>query len=324
MRSYIVFEHQLDRPGSANKGFQPGDLLTRSFGTRRQPGEQLFVERLTETAAAKIRLDPFTEITPQMPVRLIEPFAVSAADAQTAWGVAVVDPDGSRFDGPGVKVAVLDTGIASAHPAFAHVDLIEKDFSSSGNGDLQGHGSHCAGTIFGRDKGQRISVGPGITQACIGKVLANDGRGSSDMLFKALNWAADEGVNIVVSMSLGFDFPGMVDEHVKAGWPVPLTTSVALEAYRGNLRMFDAIMSMMKAREGLGSSPLVVAAAGNESRREQHADYRIAASLAAVEDVISVAALKKEGDTLSVADYSNVFAVLSGPGSDILSVNASG
>jgi subtilisin family serine protease len=30
--------------------------------------------------------------------------------------------------------------------------LVEKDFSADGNGDRNGHGTHCAGTVFGRDK----------------------------------------------------------------------------------------------------------------------------------------------------------------------------
>ena len=63
----------------------------------------------------------------------------------------------------------------------------------------------------------------------------------------ALTWAMQERADII-SMSLGFDFPGMVAGLTADGWPVDLATSTALEAYRGNLRMFDAIMAVVKAQ----------------------------------------------------------------------------
>jgi len=94
----------------------------------------------------------------------------------------------------GITVAVLDTGIDSTHPAFTGVTLIEEDFSGSGNGDVQGHGSHCAGTIFGRDvDGTRIGVAPGVDRALIGKVLGDDGSGDSIGLFRGIQWATDQG-----------------------------------------------------------------------------------------------------------------------------------
>jgi len=124
----------------------------------------------------------------------------------------------------------------------------------------------------------------------------------------------------IISMSLGFDFPGMVAGLTADGWPVDLATSTALEAYRGNLRMFDAIMAVVKAQSAFGVSPLVIAAAGNESRRGVNREYRIAASLpAAADDVVSVAAVERAGGSYAVADFSNSLALLAGPGVDITS-----
>ena len=107
------------------------------------------------------------------------------------WGVKAVGADVSARTGAGIVVAVLDTGIDASHPAFAGVEIIEEDFSGYGNGDVQGHGTHCAGTIFGRDvDGMRIGVAPGVTKALIGKVLGDDGNGGSDMLFRGIQWAS--------------------------------------------------------------------------------------------------------------------------------------
>jgi subtilisin family serine protease len=79
------------------------------------------------------------------------------------WGVRAIRADMSPYSGEGVIVAVLDTGIDAAHPAFAGMELVQRDFTGAGNGDVHGHGTHCAGTIFGRDvDGLRVvAVGAG-------------------------------------------------------------------------------------------------------------------------------------------------------------------
>jgi len=222
-------------------------------------------------------------------------------------------------------VAVLDTGIDATHPAFTGVTLTQRDFSGSGDGDKQGHGTHCAGTVFGRDvDGIRIGVARGIEQALIGKVLGDDGNGDSDMIFRGIQWALDSGAQ-VISMSLGFNFPGMVAELVGQDWPADLATSLALEAYRANLRMFDALMQVARSREAFGGGCVLVAASGNESRRQVHPDYEIAVSIpAAAEGIVSVGALGESGDGLQIAPFSNTFPQLSGPGVKVLSAKAGG
>ena len=152
---------------------------------------------------------------PVMPMKLIKPFDAAAPDGSNVpgieWGVRAVAAHSSPFDGKGVIVAVLDTGIDKTHPAFAGVTLVEKDFTGGGNGDVNGHGTHCAGTIFGRDvDGRRIGIARGVTNALIGKVLGAGG-GSSDQIVQAIQWAVNEGAN-VISMSLGIDFPGAVKQ----------------------------------------------------------------------------------------------------------------
>jgi subtilisin family serine protease len=224
-----------------------------------------------------------------------------------------------------VTVAVLDTGIDNAHAAFQGVDLTEEDFSGSGNGDVDGHGTHCAGTIFGREvEGTRIGVATGVTQALIGKVLNDDGEGDSDMLFRGIQWAVANGAQ-VISMSLGFDFPGMVQRRQQQGWPVDLATSVALEAYRGNLRMFDALMQLIRSQAAFTPGTVVVAASGNESKRQTNPNHEIAASLpAAAEGVVSTGALAQSANGLTVAPFSNTFVQVSAPGVAIVSAKAGG
>lgn len=283
-------------------------------------------ERLTDNAAASIAAEPEVEaIVPAMPTRLIQPLKGTNADDTDVWGLKAVGALSSGFTGRGVTVAVLDTGIHASHPAFAGVAIEQKDFSGDGDSDVHGHGTHCAGIIFGRDvDGVRIGVARGVERALIGKVLRDTGGGDSEMIFEGMQWALSQRANII-SMSLGFDFPGMVADQVADNWPADLATSNALEAYRGNLRMFDAIMELARARGGLGGGALVVAASGNESRREESQNWRIAASLpAAADDVISVAAVGRDGELLSVAPFSNSMASVCAPGVDILSAKTKG
>jgi subtilisin family serine protease len=278
-----------------------------------------------QDASDLARDDDVAVLAPIMPTALIRPFVEAATPAGPAWGIAAVGAADTSFDGSDVIVCVLDTGIDNQHPAFQGVTLTEQDFSGSGNGDRQGHGTHCAGTIFGRDvSGVRIGVARGIKKALIGKVLGDDGGGNSDALFQGMNWALQNGAR-AISMSLGFDFPGMVARQVNDGWPADLATSVALESYRANLRMFDEIMRMAEARIPFDGGAVVVAAAGNESRRNVQADYAIAASIpAAAAGVISVAALEQATEGLGIAPFSNTNAEISGPGVAIVSARAGG
>lgn len=162
-------------------------------------------------------------IAPVMPVSLIAP---QPGDAQGVWGISAVKADTSPFTGSDVVVAVLDTGIKNDHPAFLGIEIDQEDFTGSGNGDRNGHGTHCAGTIFGRDvNGTRIGVARGVSRVLVGKVLRDDGGGDSDMVFRGIQWAVQQNAH-VISMSLGFDFPGFVKRMTDAQWPTELATSV--------------------------------------------------------------------------------------------------
>lgn len=301
--------------------------VNRGANVAPEPDELAFEQdELSEGDVERLeRDDSVKEYARVMPTMLIEPLAADVGAAgPDNWGLHAVRADASSQNGKGVTVAVLDSGIDRTHPAFNGLDIVERDFSGSSNGDLNGHGTHCAGTIFGRDvEGRRIGVARGVSKALIGKVFPDDRtRGSSDMVFDALHWAWRSGAN-VISMSLGFDFPGAVARMTAKGVPVSVATSVALENYRQNLRVFDATMHTIK----VGRKPaLVVAAAGNEGMQALNPGYMVSASLpAAADDVISVAAATQiEQDTYRLADFSNVGARISAPGVGIVSAALGG
>ncbi|HVK94994.1 MAG TPA: S8 family serine peptidase [Noviherbaspirillum sp.] len=264
-------------------------------------------------------------IAPVMRMKLIEPHAtandekVQAAAQGLTWGVEAVRADTSPFTGDGIVVAVLDTGIDATHPAFAGVELIEKDFTGEGNGDQHGHGTHCAGTIFGRDiNGKRIGVAPGVKKALIGKVLGQNG-GSTEQICEAIQWAINNGAN-VISMSLGIDFPGWVKALRASGKPEEVAVSIALEDYRKNVQLFERLASFIKANGAFSQTALIVGAAGNESKREAGAFWEVSVSPPAVADgIVSVGALAKKATGFVVASFSNTGVNICAPGVDVLS-----
>jgi subtilisin family serine protease len=267
-------------------------------------------------------------VAPVIPMKLIAPVGLHRAanpkSTSTAWGIHAVGADTSPLSGDGVTVAVLDTGIDASHPAFDGVELVQRNFTDESDEDLDGHGTHCAGTIFGRDiSGKRIGVAPDVPTALIGKVLGQDG-GGSDVILTAIEWALHNDAQ-VISMSVGIDFPGLVADLEQEGVPTELAISMALESYRENILLFERLGSLVQARASFTGPCLLVAAAGNESRRDEDPNFMIAVSPpAAADGIVSVAAVGPDPDGFTVASFSNYGARLSGPGVDILSAQAGG
>lgn len=263
---------------------------------------------------------------PAMPMRLIAPLEYSGAPQTAAvvtWGVRAVRADACPFDGAGVTVAVLDSGIDDKHAAFAGIDLVQKDFTGEGDGDTNGHGTHCAGTIFGRDvEGTRIGVARGVKRALIGKVIAQNGA-ASEAIAQAVLWAVSNGAN-VISMSIGIDFPGYVKEQEALGVPTQVATTRALDGYRANILLFERIATLLRT-EPWYQGVVIVAAAGNESRRADNPPYVLSVSPPAVADgILSVAALGEGAQGYTVAPFSNVGAKVAGPGVGITSAATGG
>jgi subtilisin family serine protease len=312
-------------PFAISRGFESlgGPLST----TNGPPEIKIEKETLSSSQVLDISRDPEVRgIAPSFPTKLITPLEVKEEGAaQAAWGIGAVRADISSFSGDGVTVAVLDTGIDENHEAFKGVDLIQMDFSGSGDGDPNGHGTHCAGTIFGRDVDSvRIGVARGVEKALIGKVLDDDGSGSTEMILNAINWATLNGAN-VISMSLGFDFPGLVQRLTDGGWPADLATSLALEHYRANIRVFDAMMGMISARAAFGNEIVVVAAAGNENYNHPQLNYEISVSLpAAAQGIISTGAAQEGVGGYTIGEFSNTGPVIAAPGVNILSAKTGG
>ncbi len=286
------------------------------------------VDDLGPGAARRLAVDRDTlALAPVMPMRLVAPVDRRGGEAvgDVAWGVAAVGAPDSPFTGAGVTVAVLDTGIDPKHEAFSDdLEIVQRNFTDGSDHDEDGHGTHCAGIIFGGDvDSMRIGVAPGVRRALIAKVLGSEG-GGSDRIADAILWAVAQGAQ-VVSMSLGIDFPSFGRELVAGGMPTELAISMALEAYRATLRLFDRLAALVAARAEFGAPAVLIAAAGNASRRETDPEFVVGVEPpGAATGVVSVAALDRGADGYEVPGFSNVGATLAAPGVQIASAGLGG
>jgi subtilisin len=108
--------------------------------------------------------------------------------------------------GRGVRVAVIDSGIDTEHPALKEKvkDAVEAvveggriNFRPSKTGDAAGHGTACAGII--------ITIAPDVELYSI-KVLGSNASGSGDMFLAGLDYAIKQKAQII-NLSLGTTKP---------------------------------------------------------------------------------------------------------------------
>ncbi|MER9205285.1 S8 family serine peptidase [Mesorhizobium sp. M0771] len=279
-----------------------------------------------EVDAARRPPIAFIQDSPVANDRPVEPAAptrqhVSAGKAEPkgpTWGLEAVGALASPCRGEGCVVALLGTGIDSDHPAFAGIDIRQRDFSGSGNGDRNGHSTHVAGSLFGRDvDGQRIGVAPGVTRVLVAKTLDDSGIGKQSEILYAIQWVLAEGAD-VICIPMGFDFPQLVMRLLD----VPSRHAAIAEAflqYTQYVRLYETIARMAAAT---GKGVVIVTAAGNESTAQMRVPVTSPLSLA--EGGISVGAVLPSGPPYRVAVFSNSRPTLSAPGAEIVSARAGG
>lgn len=213
-------------------------------------------------------------VEPERVVYIPDDVTVDTA-VESSWGIKAVRAHESVYTGEGVKLAVLDTGFDVRHPDFKGRNLTTFSFVPDETAeDLHGHGTHCIGIACGSSdqQGVRYGVAPGV-QIYAGKVLNNGGRGAQAWILDGMTWAANNGCR-VLSMSLGSKvLPGQ-------------SYDIAYER---------------AARFALSKGTLIVAAAGNDSRRSTN----LFSPVSSPADCPSILAVGAVDSALQVADFSN-------------------
>lgn len=181
------------------------------------------------------------------------------------------------YNGTGVKIAVIDTGIDTTHPDFFFANgsskiIINADFECSGQTfnpsqcdgtthDLFGHGTHVAGIAAGTGAasgGLYIGVAPGASLMNV-KALNRFGSGQFSWVIAAMQ-AASIGINgtkaDVISMSLGDGVTDGTDPVSLAVNNLTATTGAIFVIAAGNSGSGEVTV----ATPGAANSAITVAA----------------------------------------------------------------
>jgi subtilisin family serine protease len=128
--------------------------------------------------------------------------SVPQIGAPTAWAAG--------FDGTGVKVAVVDSGVDADHPDLAGRVVAAENFTEGESDTLDrvGHGTHVAATIAstGAAPGGYKGVAPGAS--LLSAKVCGVADCSDSSIIAGMQWAAEQGAK-VANVSLGAsDTPG--------------------------------------------------------------------------------------------------------------------
>ena len=122
--------------------------------------------------------------------------------------------NGSTLDGSGIGIAVIDSGVYTAHSAFVRNKAtnitVSRDFTGAGilSEDIYGHGSHVATLLGGSTDfagGAYSGLAPGANLLNL-RVLDDNGKGTADNVIAAIDWCIVNKItwNIrVINLSLG-------------------------------------------------------------------------------------------------------------------------
>jgi len=172
------------------------------------------------------------------PVYRLPPFQVDKVMLATAetidWGLKLlgIPPLWKETKGEGIKVAVLDTGIALEHPDLQPAILEARDFTRSPSAayDAQGHGTHVSGIIAARRNAHGIVGVAPEAKILTAKVLNDEGAGTSPDIIAGIHWAIESKADIL-SMSLGSPEP---DEEIHKALLLAISKGIFVITAAGN------------------------------------------------------------------------------------------
>jgi subtilisin family serine protease len=155
--------------------------------------------RVSPAGIEALSQDPTVDfIWPDLPVHTWLNQSVPHINVPQVWDLG--------FQGEGMKIGVVDTGVDPTHPDFAGRIAAKTSFVGGDGTDDNGHGTHVCSIAAGSgaaSEGKYRGVAPAAS-LYVAKVLDANGSGSTSGVMAGVEWAVDQGVN-VINLSLGSD-----------------------------------------------------------------------------------------------------------------------
>lgn len=162
------------------------------------PPEIPMLDALASRASVQCLADPDTPVAEPQPIEITTQMVEVASMLELA--------DAMR-DEANATIAVLDTGLDLAHPAFRRVSAADyRNFTPGSPEDHEGHGTHVAfiaagGPVAGH---QHLGVAPNV-RLIAGKVMEKGVFNTIERILEGMAWAVFDERADVLSLSLGED-----------------------------------------------------------------------------------------------------------------------
>jgi subtilisin family serine protease len=157
---------------------------------------------------------------------------LTADQKNAVWGIDRIIPPlddvySYKYDGSGVQAYILDTGIKTTHSEFNGRASCGYSAYRDDCRDVQGHGTHVAGTIGGETYG----VAKKVSLISV-KVLSDAGVGSNAAVYAGLDYVvgqkkANPSIPMVINLSLGGPKSNFVNEKIASTVAAGITTVIA-------------------------------------------------------------------------------------------------
>ena len=221
----------------------------------------------------------------------------------TDWGVSKIDAPGAwalGYRGQGIKVGIFDSGIDIDHPDLVVAGGVDLVGDGNGLDDCQGHGTHVAGIVAGKNNGRyTVGVAPGVSLYSMRLADCAWGGGTLAKMIQGLEWAMDNGMD-VVNMSFGFGIQGVAS-------PIPPDDPPSTAAQDAFQAAYD---------HGI----VLVAASGNSSTPyvSYPAAYPSVIAVGATDDADLIASFSQTGvdQELTAPGVNNLASYLVGKGQE--------
>lgn len=200
----------------------------------------MLIAECSKSAVFQIEKHPEVEYSEaDVRIHITEPLVEKTAlqYLKVPWGIERIGATRvwNKCSGKGIKVAVIDTGISTQHPAFRNnyrggINILSPMFPPE---DYNGHGTHVAGVIAGNASEMGIiGVAPQCSLYAVKAFNRNGSANLSDLL-TAINWCIKNKMQII-NMSFGME---KLSESLKNAIRIAYSKGITMVAATGNRGM---------------------------------------------------------------------------------------